>query len=65
MPPSTMIGALCNYITHAAPKDFQPMKANLGIMSKLEPEINGRRMRAAAYANRSTAEIQALLLKIQ
>jgi len=61
MPPSTMIGALCNYITHADPKDFQPMKANLGLLSKLEPEINSRRMRAAAFANRSTAEIKVIL----
>jgi methylenetetrahydrofolate--tRNA-(uracil-5-)-methyltransferase len=61
MPPSTMIGALCNYITHADPQDFQPMKANLGILSKLEPEINSRRMRAAAFANRSTAEIKVIL----
>ena len=32
LPPSTMIGALCRYITQSDPKDFQPMKANLGIL---------------------------------
>jgi methylenetetrahydrofolate--tRNA-(uracil-5-)-methyltransferase len=61
MPASTMIGALCNYITHADAKDFQPMKANLGILPNLKVEINGKRMRAAAYAHRSQTELQTFL----
>ena len=61
MPPSTMIGALCNYITHADAKDFQPMKANLGILPDLDKEIKGKRMRAAAYAQRSKADLQTFL----
>ena len=31
-PRDTMLGALCHYVTHAEPKDFQPMKANFGIV---------------------------------
>ena len=61
MPASTMIGALCNYITHADAKDFQPMKANLGILPDLDTNIKGKRMRAAAYAQRSTTELQTFL----
>jgi methylenetetrahydrofolate--tRNA-(uracil-5-)-methyltransferase len=30
-PTNTMLGALCHYVTHAASKDFQPMKANFGL----------------------------------
>lgn len=31
LPPSTMLGALCHYVTHARVRDFQPMKANFGL----------------------------------
>lgn len=31
-PASTMIGAMARYITHASPKNFQPMNANFGII---------------------------------
>ena len=33
MPPMTMLGALCHYVTHAEAKNFQPMKANFGLFS--------------------------------
>jgi methylenetetrahydrofolate--tRNA-(uracil-5-)-methyltransferase len=33
MPANTMLGALCQYVTHAAAKDFQPMKANFGLFA--------------------------------
>jgi len=32
LPTSTMLGALCHYVTHAEAKDFQPMKANFGLL---------------------------------
>jgi methylenetetrahydrofolate--tRNA-(uracil-5-)-methyltransferase len=31
LPTSTMLGALCHYVTHAEAKNFQPMKANFGL----------------------------------
>ena len=52
-PRETMLGALIYYITHAREADFQPMKANFGIMPALEQPIKGKRNRAKAYANRS------------
>jgi methylenetetrahydrofolate--tRNA-(uracil-5-)-methyltransferase len=52
-PRETMIGALVHYITHAGEADFQPMKANFGIMPALEQPIKGKRNRAKAYASRS------------
>jgi methylenetetrahydrofolate--tRNA-(uracil-5-)-methyltransferase len=53
LPPETIIGALCNYITHADVKDFQPMKANFGILPELDGKIKGKRERAAAFTERS------------
>ena len=61
MPETTMIGSLCHYITHAEKRDFQPMKANFGILPDLEDNIRGKRLRAAAYAHRSHTDLQEFL----
>ena len=65
MTPSTMIGALCKYITHASANDFQPMKANLGILAELDGKIKSKQIRAVAYADRSKAEMQTVLAQIE
>jgi len=57
LPPETMIGALCHYITHTDPRQIQPMKANFGLLPSLSPPVRGKRERYRAYAERS---IQAL-----
>jgi len=58
LPQTTMLGALCHYVTHADLKDFQPMKANFGILPALNitPKI-GRRERGQAYADRALADL--------
>lgn len=56
-PPTTMIGALCHYITHAEAKHFQPMKANFGILPALEDRIRGKRDRYTAYADRALSDL--------
>jgi methylenetetrahydrofolate--tRNA-(uracil-5-)-methyltransferase len=54
LPNETMLGALCHYITHADLKDFQPMKANFGILPPLELEKRtGKRERGQLYADRA------------
>jgi methylenetetrahydrofolate--tRNA-(uracil-5-)-methyltransferase len=61
-PPATMLGALCYYITHAKPEDFQPMKVNFGIMPPLENgKKRNKRERAKSYASRSALELEAFL----
>jgi methylenetetrahydrofolate--tRNA-(uracil-5-)-methyltransferase len=60
-PRTTMIGALLHYITHADPDDFQPMKANMGLLPELEPRVRNKRARYAAYAARAEAEMRAYL----
>lgn len=52
LPQTTMLGALCHYVTHADLKDFQPMKANFGILPSLGVKIN-KRERGQAYADRA------------
>jgi methylenetetrahydrofolate--tRNA-(uracil-5-)-methyltransferase len=52
LPPTTMLGALCHYVTHSAVKDFQPMKANFGILPPLPPRP-GREERARHYTERA------------
>jgi methylenetetrahydrofolate--tRNA-(uracil-5-)-methyltransferase len=55
LPKETMLGALCHYITNASLKDFQPMKANFGILPELTLEKKiGKRERGQLYAERAT-----------
>jgi methylenetetrahydrofolate--tRNA-(uracil-5-)-methyltransferase len=62
LPQATMLGALCHYITHADLKNFQPMKANFGILPPLESaERLHKRERAAAYAERSARELEGFI----
>ena len=62
-PTTTVIGSLCHYITHASPANFQPMKANFGILPPLE-DINsriGKRKRANLYAQRALEDLNLFL----
>jgi len=56
LPETTMLGALCHYVTHADMKDFQPMKANFGILPSLGVRIN-KRERGKAYAKRALDDL--------
>jgi methylenetetrahydrofolate--tRNA-(uracil-5-)-methyltransferase len=58
LPQTTMLGALCHYVTHADLKDFQPMKANFGILPPLEFAAKiGKRERGKAYAERALEDL--------
>lgn len=61
MPINTMMGSLCHYVAHADPRDFQPMKANFGILPDLDPPVKGKRARYAAYARRALSDLEAAL----
>ena len=66
LPATTILGSLCHYVTHASPADFQPMKANFGILPPLDTDerIN-KRKRAAAYAQRALRDLETFLLEIE
>jgi methylenetetrahydrofolate--tRNA-(uracil-5-)-methyltransferase len=62
LPPTTMLGALCHYVTHADLKDFQPMKANFGILPPLESTARlGKRERGQAHAERALRDLNATI----
>ncbi|MBI4759909.1 MAG: methylenetetrahydrofolate--tRNA-(uracil(54)-C(5))-methyltransferase (FADH(2)-oxidizing) TrmFO [Chloroflexota bacterium] len=60
LPATTMLGALCHYVTHADLKDFQPMKANFGILPPLDVKTH-KRERGRAYAERALNDLQTIL----
>ncbi len=59
---NTMIGALSNYISDSSVENFQPMGANFGIISPIEPHIRDKKERYKAFADRSLLEISSLSL---
>jgi methylenetetrahydrofolate--tRNA-(uracil-5-)-methyltransferase len=61
LPPTTMLGALCHYVTQAEVKDFQPMKANFGLMPPLERTIRNKQARYQAYAERALRDLAAVI----
>jgi methylenetetrahydrofolate--tRNA-(uracil-5-)-methyltransferase len=63
LPTTTMLGALCHYVTHADMADFQPMKANFGILPPLEGggKKLGKRERGKAYAERALLDLERYL----
>lgn len=63
LPPDTMLGALCHYITACEPKHFQPMKANFGLLPPLEPAPRGKPERYRAYTARALASLEACLVR--
>ena len=58
LPSTTMVGALCNYVSNAGADGFQPMKANFGLFPTLDPPVRKKRERYAAYARRGLADLQ-------
>ena len=62
LPDTSMLGALCHYITSCALKDFQPMKANYGILPPLGNPAPGKRDRASQYSQRALVDLKQALL---
>ncbi len=58
VPKTTMLGALCHYVTHAEAKYFQPMKSNFGILPSFETAIKDKRLRYEAYVSRALSDLK-------
>jgi methylenetetrahydrofolate--tRNA-(uracil-5-)-methyltransferase len=58
LPPDTMTGALMEYIAQADLSDFQPMKANFGILPPFPKAIKEKKRRYSAYADRALLSMQ-------
>jgi methylenetetrahydrofolate--tRNA-(uracil-5-)-methyltransferase len=61
LPPTTMLGALCHYVTHADPSNFQPMKANFGILPPLAAPQKNKNARKQQYAQRALDHLESFL----
>jgi methylenetetrahydrofolate--tRNA-(uracil-5-)-methyltransferase len=57
LPGVTMMGALFHYIAHAEPKEFQPMKANFGLLPELETPARNKDLRHAGLVARAAAAL--------
>lgn len=57
MPPATMLGALCHYVTHAEAKHFQPMKANFGLFPNPTAKM-GKSERYRWYSRRALTSLR-------
>lgn len=51
--PETMLGAICRYVAEADPGNYQPVKANLGLLPPLEDARLRGKDKAAALAARA------------
>lgn len=66
LPVTTMLGSLCHYITHASAADFQPMKANFGLLPELDISgIHGKRQRGQAHSQRAFRDLETFLYEIK
>lgn len=58
LPGSTMLGALCHYITQADMKDFQPMKANFGILPETSQTFKSKKEKTSFLVERSLTDLR-------
>lgn len=63
LPQTTMLGALCHYVSHAEPETFQPMKANLGILPDLEDPSRDKQQRKKQYVDRAIQDLRTMIQK--
>ena len=57
LPTMTMLGALAHYVTHAEARNFQPMKANFGLLALPEQRMS-KKERYAYYSRRSLTALR-------
>jgi methylenetetrahydrofolate--tRNA-(uracil-5-)-methyltransferase len=57
LPPTTMMGALIEFISSASPKHFQPMPPNFGILPPLSVRIKNKQERYGVYRDRALADL--------
>lgn len=57
MPPTTMMGALFEFISSASVKHFQPMPPNFGVLPELGKRIRSKPERYGMYRDRALADL--------
>jgi methylenetetrahydrofolate--tRNA-(uracil-5-)-methyltransferase len=61
LPPTTMFGALNEYVINKEEKEFQPMKANFGLLPSLSDKIKPKKARYQAYSDRAIKDLKLFL----
>jgi methylenetetrahydrofolate--tRNA-(uracil-5-)-methyltransferase len=61
LPPETMIGALCEYISHGPADNFQPMNANFGLLPPLLEPVRKKEERHERLIAHAQATMERLL----
>jgi methylenetetrahydrofolate--tRNA-(uracil-5-)-methyltransferase len=56
-PPTTALGALCRYISHAEAKSYQPTNVAFGLFPPLDPPVSNRKARNQALVERAFADL--------
>jgi methylenetetrahydrofolate--tRNA-(uracil-5-)-methyltransferase len=65
LPLTMMMGALFDFISSAAPKHFQPMPPNFGILPQLPQKIRSKRERYSKYRDRALAALTNWQLEVR
>lgn len=65
LPVETAFGALLDYATDPATRDYQPMHVNFGILKPLDQHIRNKGMRYAAYAERGSRAMEGYVTDIR
>jgi methylenetetrahydrofolate--tRNA-(uracil-5-)-methyltransferase len=64
LPETTMLGALCHYVAYADLIDFQPMKANFGILPPLDLNLRMDKIeRSHLYAERAKSSLERFIVE--
>ncbi|UBF27852.1 FADH(2)-oxidizing methylenetetrahydrofolate--tRNA-(uracil(54)-C(5))-methyltransferase TrmFO [Kovacikia minuta CCNUW1] len=64
LPPTTMMGALFDFISSAAPKHFQPMPPNFGILPELPHRIRNKQERYGVYRDRALTTLSTWMAQL-
>lgn len=61
LPVTTMLGALCAYISDESVEEFQPMGCNMGILPELQERIRDKKLKYEALAQRGLSDLRAYI----
>jgi len=63
-PVDTAHGALCHYITSAAPDNFQPMNINFGLLPPLEHRVKDKKQKNKMISERALTSLEKFIEKL-
>lgn len=64
LPKTTMLGALCSYISDGTVENFQPMGCNMGILPELDTKIRDKKLKYEKLAYRGLSDLDEVLAKL-